>query len=184
MQKLMILVFVGVAFIFILILKSLKTIDNVEIGIVERSGTYKCTLYPGRYFLNPFIDKVIVLSAGEQQMEFVLNKCVSKDSARLGINSVIKFIIFDPQMAVYGVDDSNKAFDSALETSFKNIIESHTLDELIMNQNEITKQLIEDINKITNSFGVRVNDIDLVLDLISKVNTTDNKEPYGENPIK
>ena len=35
MEKLMILVFVGVAFIFILILKSLKTIDNGEIGIVE-----------------------------------------------------------------------------------------------------------------------------------------------------
>mgnify|MGYP000902232597 CR=1 FL=1 len=146
----------------ILLCITVRVVPEARALIIERFGSYHATWRPGLHFLIPFIDHVSKhINLKEQVADFPPQPVITKDNVTMRIDSVVFFVITDPKLYAYGVDNPIAAIENLTATTLRNIIGSMDLDTTLTSRGEINTQMRSLLDVATDPWGIKVNRVEL-----------------------
>ncbi|ASJ07417.1 SPFH domain-containing protein [Thermococcus pacificus] len=154
------LVIVGV-FLLILLLLSVKVIRPYQKGLVERLGKFNRILEPGIHFIVPFMERVRVVDMREHVVDVPPQEVICKDNVVVTVDAVVYYQIMDPVKAVYNVSNFLMAIVKLAQTNLRAIIGEMELDETLSGRDIINARLREELDKITDRWGVKITRVEI-----------------------
>lgn len=165
----MIVIGLGI-FVFLVILASIKIIDQYERGVVLTLGVYSYTLSPGLKLIIPIIQRMIKVDLRITTADIPQQEVITKDNVPVGINAVVYFQVERPADAVLKIQDYSYAITQYAQTALRDIIGGVELDTLLTEREKIAEQIKAIVDKETAEWGVNVTaikmqDIELPADM-------------------
>src|SRR4030067_696676 len=155
---------------FLLLLSSLKVIDQYERGIVLTLGSYSYTLQPGLRMIIPIIQRVIKVDIRITTSDIPQQEVITKDNVPVGINAVVYFQVTKPEDAVLKIQDYSYAVTQYAQTALRDVIGGVELDTLLTERIKIAEEIKAIVDKETVDWGVdvtaiKIQDIELPADM-------------------
>ncbi len=154
------LVIIGV-FLLILLLLSVKVIRPYQKGLVERLGKFNRILEPGIHFIIPFMERVRVIDMREHVVDVPPQEVICKDNVVVTVDAVVYYQIMDPVKAAYNVSNFLMAIIKLAQTNLRAIIGEMELDETLSGRDIINAKLREELDKITDRWGVKITRVEI-----------------------
>mmetsp|Transcript_24384 Transcript_24384/g.54543 ORF Transcript_24384/g.54543 Transcript_24384/m.54543 type:complete len:355 (+) Transcript_24384:235-1299(+) len=140
----------------------IKVIQEGDVAIVERLGKFNQQLEPGLHYLIPFVDIIRTrLTRREQVLDIPPQKCITSDNAPLLADAVVYWRIFDPERAIYAVEDLSLAIQTLVLTQLRAEIGKLTLDMTFSAREQINNVLLEELDVATNPWGVKITRVEV-----------------------
>ena len=137
-------------------------VPQAKAYIIERLGTYKCTLGTGLHFKVPLFERVArKVTLKEQVVDFPPQPVITKDNVTMSIDTVIFFQITDPKLFAYGVESPIMAIENLTATTLRNIIGEMELDETLTSREVINAKMSSALDIATDPWGIKVNRVEL-----------------------
>ena len=163
MDNLGIIALLVVLGLLILILAScVKIVPQAQAFVVERLGAYQGTWPVGIHFKMPLIDKVakrVLLK--EQVVDFAPQPVITKDNVTMRIDTVVFFMITDPRLFAYGVENPIMAIENLTATTLRNIIGDLELDQTLTSRETINTKMRASLDIATDPWGIKVPRVEL-----------------------
>ncbi len=154
--------FIIVIIILIIVILGIKIIPQSQAKVVERLGSYKCTLQTGMHYVIPFIDRVAAtISLKEKVKDFAPQPVITKDNVTMQIDTVVYFQITDPKLYTYGVENPISAIENLTATTLRNIIGELELDETLTSRDIINTKMRSILDEATDPWGIKVNRVEV-----------------------
>ena len=151
-----------VIFAIVIITSWIKVVPQSEAYVVERLGTYRATFETGLHFLLPMLDRVAKkVNLKEQVVDFKPQPVITKDNVTMQIDTVVFFLISDPKLYTYGVENPISAIENLTATTLRNIIGEMELDETLTSREVINTKMRASLDQATDPWGIKVNRVEL-----------------------
>ncbi|MBR5515330.1 MAG: SPFH/Band 7/PHB domain protein [Clostridia bacterium] len=153
---------VAVVFVIVLIVANIRVVPQSYAVVIERLGAYHSTWHTGLHFKIPFIDRMHrKVSLKEQVVDFPPQPVITKDNVTMRIDTVVYYLITDPKLYAYGVENPLQAIEVLSATTLRNIIGEMELDETLTSRDIINTRLRTILDEATDPWGIKVNRVEL-----------------------
>ncbi len=149
------------AIVLIVILGSLKQINEYERGVKFTAGKFTKIMLPGWMIVLPIFQSYKKVDIRTKVDDVPEQEAITKDNVSVKINAVIYYKVFDASLAVLEVEDFYYATAQLAQTTMRNIVGSVTLDELLCEREKVSSQIKEIIDKETDPWGIKVENVEL-----------------------
>jgi regulator of protease activity HflC (stomatin/prohibitin superfamily) len=152
---------IAITVILLFAAAGLRIANQYQRAVVFRLGKYQATRGPGLYWIIPFVewqrtlDLRTVTAAVEQQ------ETITKDNVPVKINAVVWYRIFNPKEAILEVRMVDNAVIQVALTTLRNGIGQYTLDDVLKDQETVSKTIGEKIDTVTEPWGVKVERVEM-----------------------
>lgn len=150
-----------IIFILVVLLLSIKQINEYERGILFTFGKYSKILEPGWRFVLPIIQSYSKVDIRTKVIDVPEQETITKDNVSVRINAVIYFSVFDASKAVLAVENFRYAVSQLAQTTMRNAVGAVTLDELLGSREKISTEICTIIDKATDPWGIKVENVEL-----------------------
>ncbi|MBQ3021393.1 MAG: slipin family protein [Bacilli bacterium] len=157
MGILVFLIIIGI----VIILSSIKQIDEYERGILFEFGKFKRILEPGWNLVFPIFQSYKKIDIRTKVTDVPEQDAITKDNVSIRINAVIYFKIFDASKAVIAVENYHYAVSQLAQTTMRNAVGSVSLDELLSERDKISLEICKIIDEATDPWGIKVENVEL-----------------------
>ncbi len=141
---------------------SVRVIQQMQVGIVQRLGKFNRTIEPGLHLIMPFIDRVrYTMDMREAVVPFPPQGVITEDNLMVGIDSVVYYQIVDPVRAAYEAQNYIQAIEQLTMTTLRNIIGGMDLEQTLTSREEINQKLRAVLDEATGKWGIKVNRVEL-----------------------
>ena len=158
-------IFIGLLFVFILLLiaaANIKIVPQATVFVIERLGTYYATWETGLHFKVPFFDRIAKkVSIKEQVVDFKPQPDITKDNVTMQIDTVVIYQITDAKLFTYGVERPLSAIENLTATTLRNIIGEMELDSTLTSRDVINVKITSILDTATDKWGIKVNRVEL-----------------------
>lgn len=145
-----------------LIASCFKIVPQSYEYVIENLGTYKTTWKAGIHFLVPFFERVAKrVNLKEQVCDFPPQPVITKDNVTMQIDSVVFFMITDPKLYTYRVENPIMAIETLTATTLRNIIGDMELDQTLTSRETINTQMRSLLDIATDPWGIKVTRVEL-----------------------
>lgn len=156
--------------LLILLISSIKVINQYERGIVLTLGSYSYTLGPGLRLIVPIFQRVIRVDIRIATSDIPQQEVITKDNVPVGINAVVYFQVIKPEDAVLKIQDYAYAVTQYAQTALRDVIGGVELDTLLTERQKIADEIKALVDKETVDWGVdvtaiKIQDIELPADM-------------------
>ena len=148
-------------FLFIIIILSVRQINQYERGILFTFGKYSKVLGPGWHVILPVFQFYKKIDIRTKAVDVPEQEAITADNVSIRINAVIYYKIFDASKAICEVEDFHYAVGQLAQTTMRNIVGSVTLDQLLSDRERISTEICNVIDKATDPWGVKVENVEL-----------------------
>ncbi len=133
------------------------TICEYERGLLYARGKFVRVLEPGRYRIWPFTHRrIVVVDVRRAAIQIVNQKLLTADQITVTINLVADYQIADLAVAVHKVADFRAQLYEDVQLMARNIVGAATVDALLQERVGINRQILEAVQPLAASYGVRV----------------------------
>lgn len=140
----------------------IKIVPQAHAYVVERLGAYQGTWNVGLHVKVPFIDRVARrVNLKEQVCDFAPQPVITKDNVTMQIDSIVFFMITDPRLYAYGVENPIMAIENLTATSLRNIIGDMELDQTLTSRETINTKMRSQLDIATDPWGIKVTRVEL-----------------------
>ena len=162
-EGLLVTLVVAIAFVLTLVAKSIRIVNEYERGVVFRLGRVDPNNLkgPGLRLLVPFIDRMYKVDLRTVTMEVPPQEVISKDNVTIKVNAVVYFNVMNPVAAVIKIADHFRATSLIAQTTLRNILGQHELDEILAEREKIGQALQKIIDEATDAWGVKVSTVEI-----------------------
>ena len=147
--------------LIILIISSIKQINEYERGILFRFGKFNKVMNPGWNIVIPIFESYKKVDIRTKVVDVPEQDAITKDNVSVKINAVIYYKIFDATKSVLAVENYYYAVEQLAQTTMRNIVGSVTLDELLAEREKISEEICKIIDAATDPWGVKVENVEL-----------------------
>ena len=147
--------------IAVIVLGSLKQINQYERGVKFTLGKYTKVMEPGWRLVFPIFQSYKKVDIRTKVDDVPEQEAITKDNVSVKINAVIYYKVFDAALAVLEVEDFYYATAQLAQTTMRNTVGSVTLDELLSERETISVKIREIIDKETDPWGIKVENVEL-----------------------
>lgn len=153
----------AVAVLVLLVLsQTVKVIQQGYIGAVKRLGQYKALREPGLAMIFPFIDNLTRVDIRETPRTGDRQEVITRDNVTVAVNATIFSQVVDARLALFSVSNYAIAIDQLSRTTLRAVFGGLTLDEALSQRERINVQLQEQMESVTDKWGIRINRIEIV----------------------
>ena len=145
----------------IILLGSIKQINQYERGILFSYGKFSKVLNPGWRIVLPIIQSYSKIDIRTKVIDVPEQETITKDNVSVRINAVIYFSVFDAGKALLQVENFRYAVSQLAQTTMRNAVGSVTLDELLSSREKISTEICAIIDKATDPWGIKVENVEL-----------------------
>lgn len=163
------IIFLFVFFLVVLIV-SIKIIDQYERGVVLTLGSYTHTLQPGLNFVIPAIQRVIKVDVRITTTDIPQQEVITRDNVPVGINAVVYFQVEKAEDAVLKIQNYTYAVAQYAQAALRDVIGGVELDTLLTEREKLAIQIKSIVDEETNTWGInvtaiKIQDIELPADM-------------------
>ena len=109
--------------VLIVIVSNIRVVPQSYAIVIERLGAYYTTWHTGLHIKIPFLDRMLrKVSLKEQVVDFPPQPVITKDNVTMRIDTVVYYLITDPKLYAYGVENPLQAIEVLSATTLRNII--------------------------------------------------------------
>ncbi len=156
MTTIYILVIIG-----IIILASLKQINQYERGVLFTMGRYAGIISPGWRLVIPIFQSFQKVDMRVKAVDVPDQKAITKDNVPVTVNAVIYYKVAAAEKAVIEVERFAYAVSNYAQTTMRNIVGESSLDELLAERDRIANRIKDIVDKETDAWGIVVNNVEL-----------------------
>ena len=159
----------GLVFVLILLaviawilINCIKIVPQAHAYVIERLGAYQGTWGVGMHFKTPIIDRVakkVLLK--EQVADFAPQAVITKDNVTMRIDTIVFYLITDPKLYAYGVENPIMAIENLTATTLRNVIGEMELDQTLTSREVINAKMSTTLDLATDPWGIKVNRVEL-----------------------
>jgi regulator of protease activity HflC (stomatin/prohibitin superfamily) len=161
MQGLLVLLLL-IAFALIAVVRAVRVIQQGFVGVVKRLGQFQSVRNPGVVFLVPFVDTMETVDMRETPRTGDRQDVITRDNVSVTVNATIFSQVVDAQMALFSVSSYSVAVDQLSRTTLRAVFGGISLDEALSQREHINAQLQEQMESVTDKWGIRINRIEIV----------------------
>jgi len=169
-----VLIFLAV-FAVIVVLKFFVIVQQSEVILVERLGTYDRTLKAGFQILIPFVERprdmywvfnsIIESTTRIDTRETVLDvpeqAVITRDNVSIHIDAIMYVQIIDAFKAAYEIQNLPLSVAQLAQTSLRNVIGEMDLDQSLASRDLINSKLKAILDDACEKWGLKVNRVEL-----------------------
>jgi regulator of protease activity HflC (stomatin/prohibitin superfamily) len=142
-------------------LAGLRIAEQYSRGVVFRLGRYQATKGPGLYWIIPLIEWQRKIDLRINTVAVEQQETITKDNVPIKVNAVVWYRIINPKDAVLEVKNIDTAVIQVALTTLRNGIGQHSLDEVLKEQESVSKIIQEKIDAVTEPWGVKVERVEM-----------------------
>jgi len=147
--------------IFILILVSVRQINEYERGIKFSLGKFSKIMNPGWRLVLPIFQSYRKVDIRTKAVDVPEQDAITKDNVSVRINAVIYYKVFDASKAVLQVENFYFAVGQLAQTTMRNAVGTVSLDELLSERDKISEEICKIIDEATDPWGIKVENVEL-----------------------
>ena len=145
----------------IIVISSVRQINEYERGILFKRGKYAKILNPGWHVIWPIFQSCKKIDIRTRAVDVPEQVAITSDNVSIKINAVIYYKVFDAGKALCEVEDFHYAVGQLAQTTMRNVVGTVTLDQLLTDRERISGNICQIIDKATDPWGVKVENVEL-----------------------
>ena len=145
----------------IVVISSIRQIDQYERGILFKRGKYDKVLEPGWHVIWPIFESCKKIDIRTRAVDVPEQVAITSDNVSIKINAVIYYKVFDAGKALCEVENFQYAVGQLAQTTMRNVVGTVTLDQLLTDREKISLNICNIIDKATDPWGVKVENVEL-----------------------
>lgn len=149
------------AFLLVIILSSIRQVNQYERGVKFQLGKYVKMVEPGWRLIFPVIQSMKKVDIRVKAVDVPLQEAITKDNVSVKINAVIYYKVSDAPKAVLEVEDFMYAVSQLAQTTMRNVCGEMELDELLANRDAAAKRIKDIVDKASDPWGIKVESVEL-----------------------
>src|SRR6476660_9366512 len=157
--------FVVVAIVAVVVLiglkQSVKVVTQYQRGVLFRLGKVVGVKEPGLALIIPVIDRLVRVSLRIVTMPIQSQGIITRDNVSVDIAAVAYFRVMDAVKSVVVIENVGAAIDQIAQTTLRNVVGQHTLDETLADTEVINANIRQILDVITLEWGVAVTLVEL-----------------------
>ncbi|HKO90840.1 MAG TPA: slipin family protein [Polyangiaceae bacterium] len=159
----MLVAFVVVLFALGVLATCLRIVNEYERGVVFRLGRVSAETLkgPGLRLLVPFIDRMVKVDLRTITHDVPPQEVITKDNVTIKVNAVIYFSVMNPIDATLKIANHYVATSLYAQTTLRNILGQHELDEILAEREKIGSSLQKIIDEATDAWGIKVSAVEI-----------------------
>jgi len=150
-----------VVLVVILILASLKQINEYERGVVYTMGRFTGIINPGWRLIWPIFRRLRKVDIRTKAVDVPKQETITKDNVSCKTNAVIYYKIADAGKSINEVEDVFYAVSQLAQTTMRRIIGEVTLDELLSKREKVAAEILKIVDKTSDEWGIDVEAVEL-----------------------
>lgn len=155
-------VLTGVAVLVVLLLAmSIRVVQQYEKGVWFRLGKLKGVREPGLRPIVPVIDELRRVSLRTVTMPIQSQGIITRDNVSIDVAGVAYFHVDDAIKSVIAIENVGVAINQIAQTTLRNVVGQHTLDQTLSDTDEINVSIREILDRTTADWGILVTLVEL-----------------------
>ncbi len=146
---------------FVLIIGSLRQINQYERGVKFTMGRFTKIMEPGWRLVIPIFQSYQKVDMRTKAVDVPDQEAITRDNVSVKVNAVIYYKVSSAEKAIIEVEDFRYAVSQYAQTTMRNIVGEVTLDELLANRDKIAERIREIVDKETDNWGLKVANVEL-----------------------
>jgi regulator of protease activity HflC (stomatin/prohibitin superfamily) len=146
----------------ILLAKTVRVIQQGNVGVVKRLGQFRAVKEPGVAIVVPFLDQLIRVDIRETPRTGDRQEVITRDNVALAVNATIFSQVVDARSALFNVSDYRVAIEQQARTTLRNAFGNVTLDEALSQRERLNASMQQQMETVTDKWGIRINRIEIV----------------------
>ncbi len=147
--------------LIVLLLASVRIVQEYERGVIFRLGRVMGAKGPGLFFIVPIIDKMQKVDLRTITLDVPAQEAITGDNVTVKVNAVVYFRVIDPVMAIVQIEDFRRATWQIAQTSLRNVIGQSMMDQILQDREQINDTLQHIIDESTEPWGVKVSIVEI-----------------------
>lgn len=147
----------------IIVARSVRVVTEFERGVLFRLGRVDPANLkgPGLRIIWPLIDRMQKVDLRTVTMDVPPQEVITKDNVTIKVNAVVYFNVMNPVDAVIKIANHFTATSLYAQTTLRNILGQHELDEILAERDKIGQALQRIIDEATDAWGVKVSAVEI-----------------------
>lgn len=150
-----------IAILFVILLGSIRQINEYERGILFTCGKFSKIMNPGWNIIIPIFQSFNKVDIRTKAVDVPEQDAITKDNVSVRINAVIYYKVFDASKALLEVENFRYAVSQLAQTTMRNAVGAVSLDELLSSREKISSEICSIIDKETDPWGIKVENVEL-----------------------
>ena len=155
-----VLYFLGLI-LLVIVLRSIRQVNQYERGVKFFFGKYYKTLEPGWRLVFPVVQTLSKIDIRTKAVDVPLQEAITKDNVSAKINAVIYYKVVDVSKALLEVENFKYAVLQLAQTTMRNVVGELELDGLLANRDAAADRIREIVESMADKWGVMVETVEL-----------------------
>lgn len=155
------IILIIIAILVVILLVSIKQVNQYERGVRFTLGKYTGVMNPGWRIVIPIFQSFQKVDIRTKAVDVPDQNAITRDNVSVKVNAVIYYKVSDASKAVIEVEDFKNAISQYAQTTMRNIVGEVTLDELLSKRDQIADRIREIVDKETDLWGLKVQNVEL-----------------------
>lgn len=155
--------FVAIVIVVLVILGlSVRIVQQYEKGVVFRLGRVLANeKQPGPRLIIPLVDSLKTVNMRIITMPIPSQKVITKDNVSIDVAAVAYYKVVDATKSLVAIDNVMVAINQIAQTTVRNIVGQHPLDEVLSNTGKINDLVKEILESTIVQWGVEMSRVEL-----------------------
>lgn len=161
LMELLIVAYPVVFSVGIILLISIRQINEYQRGVMFTLGKYSGTKMPGWRLVVPVFQQMRKVDIRTKAVDVPDQEAITKDNVSIHINAVIYYKVSNAEKSIIAVENFYWAISQLAQTTMRNAVGEVSLDELLKNRDEIAHRIQEIVDKASDPWGIKVESVEL-----------------------
>lgn len=149
------------AIILVIILASLKVVNQYQRGVKFTLGKFSGLMSPGLRTVIPIIQSWERVDLRVKAVDVPNQEAITKDNISVSVNAVIYYKVKEAGKAVIEVENFYYAISQLAQTTMRNAVGQVDLDGLLSQRDKVSENIREIIDKASDPWGIEVLNVEL-----------------------
>ena len=147
--------------ILIIMVISIRVVNEYERGVRFTFGKYSGLAMPGWRLVIPVIQRMVKVDMRVKAVDVPDQEAITEDNISISINAVIYYKVSDAAKCIIVVENFFWAVSQLAQTTMRNAVGEVSLDKLLKNRDEIAANIKVVVDKASDPWGIKVESVEL-----------------------
>ncbi|MFH0912305.1 MAG: slipin family protein [Patescibacteria group bacterium] len=148
-------------FIVLIVLSSIKQINQYQQGLRFSLGKYTGLMQPGWRLIWPIFQFYKRVDMRVKAVDVPDQEAITKDNISVKVNAVIYYRVSQADKAILEVENFYYAISQMAQTTMRNAIGQVDLDQLLSQRDQVSGSIRDIIDAATDPWGIKVDNVEL-----------------------
>ena len=145
--------------VLIIILSSIKVINQFERGVVLTLGKYTGIRQPGLRLVVPVFQRLIKVDQRTNTIDIPKQEVITKDNVTVNVDAVVYFRVKDADKAVLEVANFVYASSQFAQAALRDVTGNVDLDDLLSKRDDVSQQIEQIVDAETEKWGIDIENV-------------------------